>query len=84
MVAIIKEQISSREKSSKRMTLIEMFHSLTVVQKQTDFKQALQKHPLTTSCHLDLREEKAFYTSFLSLFSEPLPCLHLFVLNLDL
>lgn len=66
------------------MTLIEMFHSLTVVHKQTGFKQALQKDPLATSRHLDLREEKAFYTSFLSLFSEPLPYLRLFVLNLNL
>lgn len=101
MVAIMKEQISSREKTnifkgktqisskekkkqSRRMTPIEMFHSLTLAQKQTGFKQPYKKNPLTTSCNLDLREEKAFYTSFLSLFNEPLPCLHLFVLNLDL
>ena len=52
MVAIMKEQISSREKTnifkrkkkqSRRMKSIEMFHSLTLVQKQTGFKQPYKR-----------------------------------------
>ena len=50
--SLMKEQISLREKNKTKLgwrNATEMFHCFRVVQKQTGFKQTLQKDPLTSS-----------------------------------